>query len=300
MEPRRPGEHQADRVSCTRGRVPAWPTHWQHRGSAKQMGVLKALTPQAGAGSPVWGQTCQGVGKGLTYAGNSRGWPRGSRWRGWLPCSCLWLVETCARGVGSPSGHPLPLGKSLPSPVEPPPGPLGTVPCAPGQEATPGLFTGRGGAPELPGAIARRGGRLQPARTGREGEQRRFVRGATGLGSESGLPGAGRWPATLASRPPNPAPAQRPGPGPGPGSAPAPSPRLARSSPCPPVGVSGQRPPVPTRALTSAATPRGPRRTITAAGTEALDHGTHLQRTQRTTAPQPRSAGAQARARLFK
>lgn len=227
MEPRRPGEHQADRVSCTRGRVPAWPPHWQHRGSAKQMGVLKALTPQAGAGSPVWGQTCQGVGKGLTYAGNSRGWPRGSRWRGWLPCSCLWLVETCARGVGSPSGHPLPLGKSLPSPVEPPPGPLGTVPCAPGQEATPGLFTGRGGAPELPGAIARRGGQLQPARTGREG-------GTKALCARGNRPRVRERPARrrpMASEPrvSAPEPCSRPAPGP------RPQPRV-RARPEPPPG----------------------------------------------------------------
>ncbi|XP_057359279.1 basic proline-rich protein-like [Manis pentadactyla] len=103
------------------------------------------------------------------------------------------------------------------APREEPPQPGRASSRAPGDR--------RGGAPELPGAIARRGGRLQPARTGREG-------GTKALCARGNRPGVRERPARrrpMASEPRvwAPEPCSRPAPGPRP---------LLRARPEPPPG----------------------------------------------------------------
>ena len=78
--------HQAKRWLC-----------WQHSGRAS----ASSGPPPAPTG-PVGQRT-----RGLTYAGNSRGWPRASRWRGWLPCCRFYSRWKPAHtGVGEPPWSP--------------------------------------------------------------------------------------------------------------------------------------------------------------------------------------------------
>lgn len=122
MEPKRPGEEPRSAPSAQPR--PAHPS----RPSAGSAGSTGAGPGARAAHSPPrqgFSRGCRhhklgegpesdlsGGGKELTYAGSSRGWPRASRWRGWLPCSCLWAGGSLRRASGSPCGHRLPPGGS--------------------------------------------------------------------------------------------------------------------------------------------------------------------------------------------
>ena len=104
-----------------------------------------------------------GAGKGLTYAGSSRGWPRASRWRGWLPCSCLWAGGNLrTRGSGSPFGHRCLSRRALP--IRTP----GSAAWALGRGGGRVCLPSRGGAPELRDRPLRAGGSNQPEQAARD------------------------------------------------------------------------------------------------------------------------------------
>lgn len=177
----------------------------------------------------------RGWGAGATHAGSSRGWPRASRWRGWPPCFSLLAGGICAWGWRSPSGQRPSVMKGAPQRVEPP-----------------RWVIYRGGAPQLPGPPSPRGARAAPTSPNRPSG---WNKGAlcTGPRPRHREPG-GRRP-----NPPDPRGARR---GPRAQRSPGGEDRSPRPSPAPRACSSHPR----AAPLTWAATPRGPRRTITGGG----------------------------------
>lgn len=132
--------------------------------------VLKQLelTPQALGGGA---QDAWGAGKGLTYAGSSRGWPRASRWRGWLPCSCLRAGGNLrTRGSESPFGHCCLRRRALPTRAESTHSDprVRSAPWAPGRGGGRVCLPSRGGDPELSARPLRAGGSNQPEPAARD------------------------------------------------------------------------------------------------------------------------------------
>lgn len=193
MEPKQPGEKRS--LSSTGYRALKSPGQALASPAAQPQcqGSLAAHYPPGYRFSSNWKLTPQalggelkalgGAGKGADTPGSSRGWPRERRpLEGWLPCSCLRAGGNLrTRGSESPFGHLPPAeGRSHPGLSRPTPDPTGSgQPLGlPGGAEARVCLPSRGGSGTLGPPSPR--GRLQPARTGREGQQRRFVRWAAG------------------------------------------------------------------------------------------------------------------------
>lgn len=241
-EPRRPGGQRPGQLRraprplpCPPGQAPARLA--AHRQSHRSLSAL-----------PLPEKTCRAEGEGLTHAGNNRGWPRASRWRGWLPCCRLGWWRPAHAGVEVPLRSP-----AAPREGRSPLGPTRPHPHAGVRDA--GLIT-RAGA-ESRNSRAGRPCRSRAAPTG-PNRLRGPNKGALCAGRGPGAPGTRR--SARPARPHPSPPAVRPF---GRQSV-GPASRGARGRPRRP---SGRSTPLTRRpVLTSAATPRGPRRAIAGGG----------------------------------